>query len=183
MDLLVVGAPARGRIGLDRSVAENLDAIAMSLGRAVRDLTVVVVGPETHALVGEIRATGARIKLSRGGEITAAVGVAIGNTGIHAVMGSCGTPTGLLTAAGVRCIGGEMLAHTRAEGEMAGPPALTADLVPARQLAFVATGVSGGELLKPVRFVDGVIRTHSLVMTLAAREIRFVDTAHLAASA
>jgi fructose-1,6-bisphosphatase II len=174
MDLLVVGAPARGRVDLDRSVAENLGAIAASLNRQIQDLTVVLVGGDGR--VGEIRETGARIRLSTGGEVTAAIGVAIGNTGVHAVMGSCDAATGLLAAAGVRCIGGEMVARSHEDGGSTRPPIRAADIVPADRLAFVATGVSGGALLRPLRLVDGLVRTHSLVMTLAGREIRFADS-------
>jgi fructose-1,6-bisphosphatase II len=192
MEKLIVGSPARGKVDLDRPVAENLRIIAASLNRDVEDLTVVVLDRTRHQrLIEAIREAGARIKLISDGDLTAAISVVIAGTGVHAVMGTGGAPEGVLSAAALRCVGGEILGRLRfrsdEERERAKRMGVsdedrvyrTEDLVPARRLAFAATGVTDGELLKGVRFFGGAARTHSMVMQLSLGKIRFVDTIHV----
>jgi len=192
MDKLIVGPPARGKVDLDRPVAENLRIIATSLNRDVEDLTVVVLDRPRHArLIESIRDAGARIKLISDGDLTAAISVVIAGTGVHAVMGTGGAPEGVLSAAALRCVGGEIQGRLRFRNEEERARAKrmgvvdedriyrTEDLVPAERLAFVATGVTDGELLKGVRFFGGAARTHSMVMQLSQGKIRFVDTIHI----
>lgn len=192
MEKLVVGPPAKGKCDLDRPVAENLKLIANSLNREVSDLTVVVLDrPRHEKLIAEIRDAGARIKLISDGDLTAAISVVVAGTNIHVVMGIGGAPEGVLAAAALRCVGGEILGRLKfrndAERERARRMGVeredrvyrTEDLVSAKRLAFVATGVTDGELLEGVRFFRGGILTHSVVMQLAQGKIRFVRTYHV----
>ncbi|MDO8466044.1 MAG: class II fructose-bisphosphatase, partial [Gallionella sp.] len=114
MEKLVVGAPAKGKVDLDRTVAENLRIIADSLNRDIDDLTVVVLQrPRHEKLINEIRQAGARIKLIDDGDLTAAISVAVAGTGVHAVMGTGGAPEGVLAAAALRCMGAEILGRLK----------------------------------------------------------------------
>jgi len=159
----------------------------------VADLTVVILDRERHAqLIDQIRGTGARIKLISDGDLSAAVSCAVMGTGVHAVMGTGGAPEGVLTAAALRCLGGEIQARLRfrndeerARAERMGTSAdenrvyTTTDLAPGETLVFSATGVTEGDLLNGVRFFGGGARTHSLVMGYQSKQVRFVDTVHM----
>lgn len=190
MDKLIVGPPAAGRVSLDYSVRENLQIIADVLRRGIADLTVVVLDrPRHEALIEEIRAAGARIKLISDGDLTAAVSVAVAGTADHAVMGIGGAPEGVLAAAALRCLGGEIQARFKprdeADRERLATMGVsdaeqrifrTEDLASGNQLAVAITGVTDGDLLRGVRFFGGGARTHSLVMDLPSSVIRFVDS-------
>jgi fructose-1,6-bisphosphatase class II len=179
-------------IDIDASVKDNLKAIAKHLDRHVGDLVVVVLDrPRHHDLIREIREAGARIRLIGDGDLSAGISAAVVGTGVHAVMGIGGAPEGVLTAAALRCLHGEMQArlvpakpdHERRLKEM-GIDDLkrvyqTEDLAPGRKMIFAACGVTDGALLKGVRFFGGGARTHSLFMTLESRKIRFIDAVHL----
>src|SRR6476659_2197998 len=112
MEKLVVGPSSKGAVSLDAPVAENLRAIARCLDRRVEDLVVVVLERERHkALSEEIRATGARIRLIGDGDLSAGIAAAVAGSGVHAVMGTGGAPEGVLTAAAMRCLNGEIFAR------------------------------------------------------------------------
>src|SRR6185312_4506009 len=97
---------------LDAPVAENLRALARCLERSVNDLVVVVLErPRHERLVDEIRATGARIRLISDGDLSAGIAAAVVGSGVHAVMGTGGAPEGVLTAAAMRCLNGEIFAR------------------------------------------------------------------------
>jgi fructose-1,6-bisphosphatase II len=193
LEKLCVGPIASGHVDIRESVAENLGRIAEALGRKIGDLTVVCLDrPRHEGLIDEIRANGARIKLISDGDLSAAISCAVMGTGVHAVMGIGGAPEGVLTAAALRCLGGEMQARfrwrsdeERARGERMGiDPSeervyTTTDLAPGETLVFSATGVTEGDLLSGVRFFGGGARTHSLVMGFQAKQVRFVDTVHM----
>jgi len=115
MEKLAVGAPAKGRVDLDRPVAENLRIIAQSLNRDVSDLTVVILDrPRHEKLINEVRSAGARIKLIEDGDLMGALSIAIAGTGVHALMGIGAAPEGVLAAAALRCVGGELLGRLSA---------------------------------------------------------------------
>jgi fructose-1,6-bisphosphatase II len=193
MEKLCVGPIAAGRVDITLSPVENLNLIAEALGRKVGDLTVVILDRERHAdLIEQIRGAGARIKLISDGDLSAAVSCAVMGTGVHAVMGTGGAPEGVLTAAALRCLGGEIQARLRfrndeerARAERMGTSAdeqrvyTTTDLAPGETLVFSATGVTEGDLLSGVRFFGGGARTHSLVMGYQSKQVRFVDTVHM----
>lgn len=191
MDKIIVGPTARGVVHLDAPVAENLRNIAVAFDREVRDLTVVVLDRDRHRqLITDIRAAGARIRLISDGDLSAGISAAVRGTGVHAVIGTGGAPEGVLTAAAMRCLGGEIQARLaplaakqerrlKEEGiEDVDRLYRTEDLAPGEEILFSCTGVTTGELLDGVRFFGGGHRTHTLFMSSARRLIRFVDSIH-----
>ncbi len=192
MEKLVVPPPSKHVVDLDAPVGDNLRAIAASLDRAIADLVIVVLDRPRHAqLVSDIRATGARIRLISDGDLSAAIVAAVVGTGVHAVMGIGGAPEGVLTAAAMRCLNGEILGRlvVRTPEDQARCEAMgirdtkriyrAADLAPGASLIFAATGVTDGSLMKGVRFFGDGIRTESLVMQTHPRQVRFVDSIHV----
>src|SRR5512139_2608737 len=191
MEKLVVPGPARDRVDLRAPVADNLKAIAGSLNRDVDDLVVIVLDrPRHEQLIADIRQAGARIRLIGDGDLSAGISAAVSGTGVHAVMGTGGAPEGVLTAAAMRCLNGEIqgrLVLTRPSdadrlrkmgiGDL-GKVYRTEDLAPGRNVIFAAAGVTDGTLLKAVRFFRDGIRTECLVMTTEPHQVRFIDTIH-----
>lgn len=189
MDKLVVGPTARGTIHIDAPVAENLRRVAEAFEREIEDLTVVVLDRDRHRrLIGDIRQAGARIRLIGDGDLSAGIAAAVRGTGVHAVMGIGGAPEGVLTAAALRCLGGEIQARLtpldegqRRRAEKLGISEFdrvyrTEDLAPGAKILFSATGVTDGRLLRGVRFFGGGHRTSTLFMSLPRKLIRFVDS-------
>ena len=155
------------------------------------DLTIVVLERERHRqLIDDIRAAGARIQLLTDGDLAPAIAAAVRGTGVHAVMGIGGAPEGVITAAAMRCLGGEIQGRLTARTEkqqhrleevgVEDPDRLlqTEDLAPGTEIAFSCTGVTAGDLLEKVRFFGGGSRTHTLFMSSSPSRIRFVDTIH-----
>ncbi len=205
MDKIVVGPSCRGAIDIDASVKQNLKAIARSLSRDIEDLTVITLDRPRHSqLVREVREAGARIRLISDGDLSAGISAAVAGTNIHALMGIGGAPEGVLTAAAIKCLNGEIQARLVYDPERLGvdkskvPPRekvlerlesmgikdpdkiySTNDLAPGKRIIFAATGVTDGALLRGVRFFGAGKRTHSVVMTTETKNIRFVDTVHV----
>jgi fructose-1,6-bisphosphatase class II len=205
MDKIVVGPSSRGVIDIDAPVKDNLKNIARRLGRDVEDLTVIVLDRPRHKkLIDEVRAAGARIRLISDGDLSAGISAAVAGTNIHALMGIGGAPEGVITAAAMKCLNGDIQARLVYDPQLLGvdknkvPPAEevqdrlksmgindpqkvydTDDLAPGKKIIFAATGVTDGALLKGVRFFGAGKRTHSLVMTSDSKHIRFVDTLHI----
>jgi fructose-1,6-bisphosphatase class II len=193
MEKIIVGPAARGAVDLDAPVRHNLKAIARRLQRGVDDLVVVVLDrPRHEQLICEIREAGARIRLIADGDLSAGIAAAVAGTGVHAVMGSGGAPEGVLTAAALRCLNGEILGRLiiKDDSQKERMQAMgirdcsrvysTQDLAPGKDIIFAASGVTDGNLLKGVRFFGDGIRTQSIVMTLwPAARVRFIDTVHL----
>ena len=192
MEKICVGPVVAGKVDIRDTPTENLRAIASALGRKVSDITVVILERPRHdALIAEVRAAGARIKLIGDGDLSAAISCAVSGTGVHAVMGTGGAPEGVITAAALRCLGGEIQARfryrsdeERERGDRMGHGDedrvyRTEDLAPGENLVFAATGVTAGDLLQGVRFFGGGARTHSLVMAYQTKQVRFVDTVHM----
>ncbi|HKW77878.1 MAG TPA: class II fructose-bisphosphatase [Candidatus Limnocylindria bacterium] len=192
MEKLVVGPPAKGKVDLDRPVKENLKAIADSLqGRDVSDLTVVILDRPRHAkLINDVREAGARIHLIEDGDVIAALSVAIAGTGLHAVMGTGGAPEGVVAAAALKAIGAEILGRLafRNDDERARAKKMgitdekkvyrTEELARGKDIRFVATGVTDGELLQGVRFFAHGVRTHSVLIDGRMGKVRFINTQH-----
>jgi fructose-1,6-bisphosphatase class II len=189
MEKLVVGPSSKHLVDLDAPVRENLRAIARSLGRQVDELSVVVLDrPRHEELIRDIRATGARIRLIGDGDLSAGIAAAVSGSGVHAVMGTGGAPEGVLTAAAMRCLNGEIFARlvvTKPEHEERargmgisdlGRIYRSEDLARGKSLIFAATGVTDGTLLKGVRFFGDGIRTSSLIMQTNPHRIRFIDS-------
>ena len=191
MEKLVVGPSSRGKVDLNAPVEQNLKAIAGALDREVNDLVVIVLDrPRHERLIADIRKAGARIKLIGDGDLSAGITAAVVGSGIHAVMGTGGAPEGVLTAAAMRCLNGEIQAKLvltkpadRERLKKMGIDNLdkvykTEDLAPGKNVIFAACGVTDGSLLKGVRYFGDGIRTQTLVMMTVPHQVRFIDTIH-----
>src|SRR6267143_501452 len=192
MEKIIVGPSCKHSVDLDAPVADNLKNIARRLQRGVDDLVVIVLDrPRHEKLIADIRKAGARIKLIGDGDLSAGIAAAVIGTGVHVVMGSGGAPEGVLTAAALRCLNGQILArlvvskpeHEERLAKMGIKDCKriykTEDLAPGKKLIFACTGVTDGNLLRGVRFFGEGIRTQSLIVTLEERQVRFVDTVTL----
>jgi len=190
MRKMAVGPRARGKIDLLRPVGENIRAIADAFGRTPGDITTIVLDrPRHHDLIEDIREAGARIKLISDGDVTASISAAVRGTNDHLAIGIGGTHQAILSAAALRCLGGELQAQlwptSRSEIERAREAGIqdidrvfsTEELAPG-EVIVVATGVSNGDLLRGVRFLADSARTHSLVMCTRCNWVRFVDGVH-----
>jgi fructose-1,6-bisphosphatase class II len=195
MEKLVVGPSSKNSVSLDAPVADNLNAIAKCLGRDVDDLVVIVLDrPRHEELIAQIRATGARIRLIGDGDLSAGIAAAVVGSGVHAVMGTGGAPEGVLTAAAMRCLNGEIFARlvvTKKEHEERCRAMgisdfkrvyKSEDLAPGARVIFAATGVTEGTLMKGVRFFGDGVRTSSLIMQNDPHQIRFIDSIHVSPS-
>lgn len=192
MEKIIAGPACRGVLDLDAPVEENLKAIASCMNRDVQSLTIMVLDrPRHEQLIADIRKAGARIRLIGDGDLSAAISAAVRGTGVHAVMGTGGAPEGVITAAAMRCLHGEMqarlivdtpeLEERVAQMGIRDPKRIYSakDLAPGHRIVFAACGVTPGDLLQGVRFFGEGCRTHTMVMTRASNKARFVDTVHL----
>jgi fructose-1,6-bisphosphatase II len=190
MRKMAVGPVARGKIDLRRPIGDNVRSIAEAFGRNTNDITTIVLDrPRHHDLIEEIRGSGARIKLIQDGDVTASITAAIRGTNDHLAIGIGGSRQALLSAAALRCLGGELQAQlwptTRGEIEEAREHGVedvdkifgTEELAPG-EVVVAATGVTNGDLLRGVRFLADSARTHSLVMCTRHNWVRFVDGIH-----
>jgi fructose-1,6-bisphosphatase/sedoheptulose 1,7-bisphosphatase-like protein len=192
MEKIVVGPAVKGAVDLDAPVKDNLKAIARRLQRGVDDLVIVVLDrPRHEQLIADIRAAGARIRLISDGDLSAGIAAAVAGTGVHAVMGSGGAPEGVLTAAALRCLNGEILGRlvVKDDAQKERMQAMgirdakriygTQDLAPGKNLVFAATGVTDGNLLRGVRFTADGSHTQSAVMNSTPARVRFIDSTHM----
>jgi len=191
MRKICVGPSAKGRIDIDAPMADTLEVLARCYQRRIRDLTVVVLDrPRHEKLIDEIRAAGARIRLIPDGDITASMSVGVRGTGDHLYVGIGGSTEGVITAAALECLGGEIQAkmwpRTDEESARLAEFGITdldttfgiPELAP-RPYYVVATGVTDGNLLQGVRYFTDGARTHSIVMDLISNTVQFIDTVHL----
>jgi fructose-1,6-bisphosphatase II len=190
MRKLAVGPRARGQIDLRRPVGDNVRAIAEAFGRTVSDITTIVLDrPRHHDLIMELRDAGSRIKLIQDGDVTAAISAAVRGTNDHLAVGIGGTRQAVLSAAALRCLGGELQAQlwptsrseidaARASGIEDVEHVFGTDELAAGELIVVATGVSNGDLLRGVHFYADSARTQSLVMCTRCNWVRFSDALH-----
>jgi len=191
MNKLVVGPEAAGKVDIDAPIKKNLQVLAKALERDIKDLVIVILDrPRNEEMIDQVRKAGARVKLIPDGDLLPGIAVAMRGSGVHAVMGIGAAPEGVMTAAGLRCLKGEMQARfwpkskdeeTRLK-KMGGDPKKvyqTEELASGKQIIFSATGVTNGDILKGVRFFGGGARTHSLLMNTISDKIRFVDTTHV----
>ncbi len=196
MEKLAVGPAAKGRLHLDYPVEKNLLLLAEAHQRPVEELTIVVMDRPRHdGLVADIRKVGARIQLIGDGDLSAAISAAVSGTGIHALMGIGGAPEGVLSAAALKCLGGEIQGRLRVDTNTASREKAesmgvdfdhiytTEELAPGQHIIFAACGVTKGNLLDGVHSFGYGHRTHSLILTTIPRRVRFVETVHLNAEA
>jgi fructose-1,6-bisphosphatase II len=191
MKKMAVGPVAKGRIDLRRPVGENLEAIADAFGRRVGDVTAIVLERPRHDdLVAEIREAGARIKLIDDGDVMASISAAIRGTNDHLAIGIGGAMEGVISAAALRCLGGEVQGQlwplSRREIADAAEHGIEDierifgidDLVDGHH-TVVACGISGSDLLRGVHYFAEGARTHSLVLCTRCNRVRFIDSIHL----
>ena len=190
MEKIAVGPDCVGSIDITASPTQNLKWIAKAKGESVRDITVMILErPRHEELIEEVRASGARIKLITDGDIFSAIATAWPNAGVDVMFGIGGTPEGVVAAAALKCMGGEIQGRlwprndnerdqAIAAGFDLGRILTTDDLVQGDNCFFAATGVTDGELLNGVRYAPGIVRTQSLVMRSHSGTVRLIDAQH-----
>lgn len=190
MDKIAVGPKAKGAIDLNKSPTENLRRIAEAMERYVEDLTVCILDrPRHEALIREVREAGARIKLIGDGDVAGAVATCFEETGVDVLFGIGGAPEGVLAAAAIRCVGGDLqgrlVPRNEEEAERAKAMGIedldkifTLEELAKGDVMFAATGVTSGDFLKGVRFFKGGAMTHSVVMRSKSGTIRYIESEH-----
>jgi len=190
MEKIAVGPEATGAIDITKTPTENLRRVGDALGKYVEDLTVVVLDrPRHEKLVKELREAGARIKLIGDGDVAGALNTCFPDTGVDVLMGTGGAPEGVISAAALRCVGGDLqgrlLFRNDKERERAKAMGIgdldrvyTAEDLAGGSVMFAATGVTNGDFLKGVRFTGDGARTHSVVMRSKSGTLRYIETEH-----
>lgn len=194
MKKIAVGPKAAGKVHLDAPIEDNLKAVAKALNKDLSDLTVIIQDrPRHYEMIQEIRRVGARIKLFGEGDVAAAIATGFQDTGIDILMGIGGAPEGVIAAAALKCMGGELQGrlNPRSDEEMERclqlgwdkkkmEKILThEDLAKGNEVFFAATGISDGDLLKGVVYYgDGLAKTHSVVMRAKTGTMRFIEARH-----
>ncbi|MBF8983739.1 class II fructose-bisphosphatase [Lutibacter sp. B2] len=194
MEKIAVGPKAKGCIDINAPVEDNLRAVAKAVNKELRDLTIIVQDRERHEyIISKARELGCRIKLFSDGDVNTAIATCFEDTGIDIFMGIGGAPEGVIAAAAIKCMGGDMQGkihpiyeedHARCEElgwteEKRKTVLMLDDLVKSDDALFVATGVSNGELLRGVRYLENnKAKTQSVVMRGSTGTIRFVEAEH-----
>jgi fructose-1,6-bisphosphatase II len=190
MEKIAVGPEAKGVIDITASPSENLYAVAKAKGANVRDLTAVILDRDRHRdLIAEVRAAGARVRLISDGDVYGAIATAWEDAGVDILFGIGGTPEGVISAAALKCMGGEIQGRLWPRSEEERLLAVKAgyrleqvlstdDLVASDNCFFAATGITDGELLQGVRFTSRGATTQSLVMRSLSGTVRLVDARH-----
>lgn len=192
MQKMAVGPRVAGKVHLDDPIEKIIDCIAQTYQKRVQDVTVIVQERERHeALIESIREKGARVKLFGDGDVGAAIAACLPHTGIDLFIGIGGAPEGVISAAAIKCLGGDMQARLQPQNDaerercrkmgLADPQQLLTlnDLVGGDDAIFAATGVSDGELLQGVRYLgENQAETHSIVMRAKTKTIRFIRALH-----
>ena len=191
MKKIAVGSGAAGVIDINASVKDNIKAVARKLGRDKEEITVVILDRERHAeIIKEVRESGARINLIQDGDVAAAVAAAVPNSGIEMLIGIGGAPEGVLAAAALKCLGGDMQGQLKPRNEEEVQRAHKMgiknmdkvfsinELAQGDDILFAATGVTNGSFLNGVRLTpDGAI-THSVVMRAKTGTVRYIEAHH-----
>lgn len=191
MEKLAVGHQAREAIDLSKSIETNLGQIHEALQLKLEELTVAILERPRHDdLVRRIRKLGARIRLIPDGDVSAAIATSMPDTGVDVLVGIGGAPEGVLAAAALRCLGGAIQGRLKFRNPEERQRAVrmgvqdpdriyhAEELATGEELMFSATGVTDGELLDGVRFSRNGASTHSVVMRLKTRTVRFIKTHH-----
>jgi fructose-1,6-bisphosphatase II len=190
MDKIAVGPQAKGAIDITKSATENLHRVAEAKGEDVRNVTAVILDRDRHSeLIAEVRAAGARIRLIPDGDVAGAISTAWPASGADVLFGVGGTPEGVIVAAALKCMGGEIQGRLWPRNDAERTAALelgydldkvlgTDDLVAGNNAFFAATGITDGELLKGVRYDAEHIYTQSLVMRSSSGTVRLVEATH-----
>lgn len=190
MNKLAVGPEARGIINIEKSISENLRAIAKAKEKDIEDLTTIILDrPRHNEMITEIRSCGARIRMIPDGDVAAALMTAWPDSGVDVLLGVGGTPEGVIAACALRAMGGEIQGklYARDEDELrrgreAGydfDKVITMDdLVSSEDVFFAATGITDGELLQGVRYFGDGASTDSLVVRGLTGTVRQINATH-----
>lgn len=191
MEKIAVGPAAAKVIDLSAPVAENLKNIARVRACGVQDIVVTVLDRPRHAaMIDEIRAAGARIRLIRDGDVIAAIQAAMEDyKGVDVYMGIGGAPEAVLAAAAIKCLGGEIITRvwprtdaerTKLQGDGIDLQRIyrTDDLVKGENVSFAATGITAGEIVRGVDFVGSGARTYSVMMRSRSGTVRYIEARH-----
>ena len=192
MEKICVGPRGAGAIDITKSLTENIKNVATKMDRKVEEINLVMLDRERHyGLMQEARDLGARIMLISDGDVNPAMGCCIEGSGVHMVVGTGGAPEGVLAAAALKCVGGDMQARLKPEtdeeirrchemGIADVNQVLTLDdLVKSDDVIFAATAITRGNLLNPIQYFPGGARTHTIVMRSKTGTVRFLDTIHM----
>ena len=192
MEKLCVGPRGAGAIDITKSLTENIKNVAAKMERSVDEITLVMLDRERHqGLMKEAREVGARIMLISDGDVNPAMECCIEGSGVHMVVGTGGAPEGVLAAAALKCVGGDMQARLKPEtdeeirrchemGITDVNQVLTLDdLVRTDDVIFAATAITRGNLLNAIQYFPGGARTHTIVMRSKTGTVRFLDTVHM----
>lgn len=190
MEKIAVGPAAKGVIDINATPLRNLQAVAAAKKCQIEDLTVVILDRPRHdRMVAEIRKAGARIHLISDGDVAPAIAAAVEGSGVDIMMGIGGAPEGVLAAAALKCMGGDMQGRlifmSNDERDRARKMGIEdfdriyhAEEMARGDIFFAATGVTSGDLLKGVRYFSGGAETHSIVMRSRSRTVRFIQSMH-----
>ena len=192
MEKLCVGPRGAGAIDITKSLTENIKNVAAKMNRNVDEITLVMLDRERHhGLMKEARDLGARIMLISDGDVNPAMECCIEGSGVHMVVGTGGAPEGVLAAAALKCVGGDMQARLKPETEEeirrchemgitdVNQVLTLDDLVRTDDVIFAATAITRGNLLNPIQYFPGGARTHTIVMRSKTGTVRFLDTVHM----
>lgn len=192
MEKLCVGPRGAGAIDITKSLTENIKNVAAKMERNVDEITLVMLDRERHqGLMKEAREVGARIMLISDGDVNPAMECCIEGSGVHMVVGTGGAPEGILAAAALKCVGGDMQARLKPETEEeirrchemgiadVNQVLTLNDLVRTDDVIFAATAITRGNLLNPIQYFPGGARTHTIVMRSKTGTVRFLDTVHM----
>ena len=191
MEKICVGPRGAGAIDITKSLTENIQNVAAKMGRKVDEINLVMLDRERHyGLMKEARDLGARIMLISDGDVNPAMECCIEGSGVHMVVGTGGAPEGVLAAAALKCVGGDMQARLKPETEEeirrchemgiadVNQVLTLNDLVRTDDVIFAATAITRGNLLNPIQYFPGGARTHTIVMRSKTGTVRFLDTIH-----
>lgn len=192
MEKLCVGPRGAGAINITKSLTENIKNVAAKMNRNVDEITLVMLDRERHhGLMKEARDLGARIMLISDGDVNPAMECCIEGSGVHMVVGTGGAPEGVLAAAALKCVGGDMQARLKPETEEeirrchemgitdVNQVLTLDDLVRTDDVIFAATAITRGNLLNAIQYFPGGARTHTIVMRSKTGTVRFLDTVHM----
>ncbi len=191
MDKIAAGPACRGKVHIDNTPAENVRAVADALGKDVRDVNVCILLRDRHAdLIKAVYETGARVRLIDDGDVFGAIATAVAHTGIDLYMGAGGSPEGVLACAGLKAVGGEFMGRFQWRSEEEHQRALKTaevdvdglltmdDLVRTDDVAFIACGVTDGEMVSGVKITPDYISTDAVVMSASSKTVQFIKTIH-----
>lgn len=191
MDKIAVGSRAAGSINLDASIEENVRQVARALGKQVEDVVAILLERPRHEhIIKELRRLGVRVKLISDGDVSAAIATAVDWTGVDILFGIGGAPEGVLAAAALKCLGGEMQGRLVPEDEYEknrikemglkdpGQLLLMPDLVKGDDVIFSASAITDGDFLQGVRYAGNSATTHSVVMRSMTGTVRYIQATH-----